>query len=236
MSIPLKDSLLVPWANNFATRISASGNPYSVSTAQQTEMTARTTAFVDAYNALMDARADGTRAASQTAAKDSAKDSLLELGRELYAFIAANTSISDADKILVGVHVRAAGASPVPAPTARPGIDLVSVVARTVTVHIHDSASSTKRGKPAGAVSAWVYTYVGAEYPSDPSLWQFQGAFNKPEAKIVFPDSVANGAQVWICAAWVNRRGETGPVSVPITTNVQGGGMSASAANIKIAA
>ncbi len=236
MAIPKKDALLVPWANNFATRISASGNPYSISTAQQAEMTARTTAFVDAYNALMDARADGTRAQSQTATKDAKKDSLLELGRELYAFIAANTSISDADKILAGVHVRAASASPIPAPTARPGMDLVSVVARTVTVHIHDSASSTKRGKPAGAISAWVYTFVGAEYPSDPSLWQFHGAFNKPEAKIDFPNTVPSGAQVWICAAWVSRRGEAGPSSVPISTNVQGGGASAQQQELKIAA
>jgi hypothetical protein len=236
MAIPTKDAQLVPWANNFSTRIGASGNPYSIPAAQATEMMARTTAFITSYNSLMDARADGTKAESQTADKDAKKSALLELGRELYAFVAANTSISDADKILAGVHVRSDKNSAVPAPTARPGMDLVSVVARTVTVHIHDSASSSKRGKPAGAISAWVYSYVGAEYPSDPSLWQFQGAFNKPEAEIVFPDSVVNGAQVWICAAWVSRRGETGPVSVPITTNVQGGGMSASSANMKIAA
>ncbi len=236
MAIPTKDAQLVPWANNFSTRISASGNPYSVSTVQATEMTSRTAAFVASYNALMDARADGTKAQSQTADKDAKKSAVMDLGRELYAFVAANTSISDADKILVGVHVRGDKNSAVPAPTARPGMDLVSVVGRTATVHVHDSASSSKRGKPAGALSAWVYTYVGSEYPSDPSLWQFRGAFNKPKAEIVFPDSVANGQQVWICAAWASRRGETGPVSVPITTNVQGGGMSASTANIRIAA
>ncbi len=235
MAIPTKDALLVPWANNFSTRISASGNPYFVSAAQATEMTSLTAAFVGSYNTLMGARADGTKAESQTADKDAKKSALMDLGRELYAFIAASTSISDADKILAGVHVRGAKNSAVPAPTARPGMDIVSVVARTVTVNIHDSASSTKRRKASGATSAFVYTYAGENYPTDPTLWQFQGAATKSIYKIIFRDTVASGAQVWVCAAWVNRRGETGPVSVPITTNVQGGGVSASA-NMKIAA
>ncbi|MEO6435544.1 MAG: hypothetical protein ABIP55_07250 [Tepidisphaeraceae bacterium] len=235
MAIPTKDALLVPWANNFSARVSVAGNPYSVSAAQAAEMSSRTAAFVASYNALMDARADGTKAESQTADKDTKKSALLELGRELYAFIAANTSISDADKILVGVHVRGDKNSAVPAPTARPGMDLVSAIARTVTVNIHDIASSTKRRKADGAIFAFVYSFVGENYPTDPTLWQFRGAATKSTYEIVFPDSVASGAQVWICAAWVNRRGETGPVSVPITTNVQGGGVSASA-NMKIAA
>lgn len=130
--------------------------------------------------------------------------------------------------------IRKVKPTPIPAPTARPGMDLVAVVVRTVTVNIHDSASSTKRRKAAGATAAFVYTYVGESYPTDPTLWQFQGPATKSTYEIVFPDSVASGAQVWICAAWMNRRGETGPVSVPITTNIQGGGMSAS--SMKIAA
>jgi hypothetical protein len=236
MSVPLKDSLLVPWSTNFDTRITATPTTFGLTAAQATAYTALHDPFVAGYNAMMAARADGTRSEAQTAIKDAAKTALLAMARELYSFVQANTSVSDADKILLGVKPRDYSKSTISAPTARPGMDLVSVVARTVTVHIHDSASSSKRGKPAGAISAWVYTYVGSEYPSDPSMWQFQGAFNKPEAEIVFPDSVASGAQVWICAAWASRRGETGPVSVPITTNVQGGGVSASTANIKIAA
>jgi hypothetical protein len=228
MAIPMKDALLVPWASNFATRISAEGNPYGISTGQQTEMTARTAAFTDAYNALMDARADGTRSAAMTQAKDTSKESLLLLARELYGIISSNPSISDADKILAGVHVRATP-SPVPAPVVSPGVDVMSVVARTVTVNIHDSASSTKRGKPSGCKSAFVYSYVGAEYPSDPALWNFEGATTKPKFQVVFDGSVPSGATVWITAAWANGKQELGPPSMPVTTNLPGGGSSTEA-------
>ena len=84
-------------------------------------------------------------------------------------------------------------------------------------------------GKPDGAVAAWVYSFVGTNYPTDPTEWDFQGATTRSTHEIVFPDSVANGAQVWICAAWINAKQEAGPVSVPITTNVQGGGMAQAA-------
>jgi hypothetical protein len=91
------------------------------------------------------------------------------------------------------------------------------------------SGVPNKRGKPDGAVAAWVYSFVGTNYPADPSQWDFQGATTKSTHEIVFPDTVASGAQVWICAAWINAKQEPGPASVPITTNVQGGGMAQAA-------
>ncbi|MGN6727358.1 MAG: hypothetical protein ACTHLZ_15675 [Tepidisphaeraceae bacterium] len=235
MAIPMKDAQLAPWANNFSTRITAVGNPYQIPDAQGDLMVSRTAAFVTAYNTLMAARSDGTWAESQTAIKDAAKAAVLEIGRELYATIAASTSISDADKILAGVHVRADTHTSVAGPTARPGMELVSVVSRTLTARIFDSASATKRGKPVGAVQAFCYTFVGETYPSDPALWQFQGAFTKGTCEITFPDTVPGGAQVWVCAAWVSRKGETGPASMPIPANIQGGGVG-TASSMKIAA
>jgi len=232
MAIPTKDALLVPWANNFSARINASGNPYSVSAVRASEMTARTMAFDEAYGVLMTNRADGTKAESQTANKDAKKAALLEMARELYAFIAANTSISEADKILAGVHARSDKNSVISAPTARPTMDVVGVVTRRVRVSIH--GSTTTIAKPAGSIFAFVYTFVGETYPSDPTLWQFKGAATKSAYNIDFHDSVVSGAQIWVCAAWVNRRGETGPVSVPVTTHIQGGG--ANSAQMKIAA
>jgi hypothetical protein len=193
-------------------------------------------AYIAAYNVMMAARAQGTRSETQTMMRNSTRRALIAYARELYGMVQANNSVSDADKVLLGIHVRDNSKSKINAPTERPGVDVLSVVGRTVTVLIYDSASIGKRGKPRGAVSAWVYTHAGPDFPSDPSRWQFRGAFNRPKARIVFPDSVANGEQVWIRAAWVSRRGETGPVSEPITTNIQGGGTSAATKTIRAAA
>jgi hypothetical protein len=117
-----------------------------------------------------------------------------------------------------------------------PGMDVVSVANRTVTVHVHDSANSNKRGKPAGATAAYVYSFVGAEYPADASAWTFEGATTKPRFQVGFPSTVAGGTQVWLCAAWVNAKQEAGPTSVPITTTLQGGGAAAGEPSLKLAA
>ena len=225
--IPTKDSLLVPYSTNFNDKIVATPATFSLSAAQAAAYTPLHTAFITAYNAMMAARADGTRSESLTSAKNDAKDDLLAYGRELYSFVQASSSVSDANRILLGVDPKDGGRTPVPAPTARPAMAIASVAARTVTVNVYDATSKTKRGKPDGAVNAFIYSFVGDSYPSDPTAWQFCGPTTKSTYDIVFPDSVANGTQVWFCAVWCNRKGETGPISMPITTNIQGGGANA---------
>ncbi|MCC6422594.1 MAG: hypothetical protein IT447_03880 [Phycisphaerales bacterium] len=74
-----------------------------------------------------------------------------------------------------------------------------------------DSAISNKRGKPAGALA----------------VWQFQGSATKSRHEITFADSVPSGQPIWIRCAWINRKQEVGPMSLPVTTNIQGGVASA---------
>jgi len=239
--IPVKDSLLVPFSTNFNDRIVASPLVFQLSAPQAAAYTALHAPYVAAYNAMMAARADGTRSQSLTATKDSTKLGLLNYARQLYSFVQSNKSVTDANKILLGIHLRVIPA-PIPRPAVRPGMDIISVSGRTVSVNIPDSASSTKRGKPAGTEAAWVYSFVGAEYPSDPSQWNFEGATTKAKFNITFPNTVAGGTQVWVTAAWINAKQEAGPTSVPITTNLQGGGAASAGAGaggeakIKIAA
>lgn len=223
MAIPKKDSLLVPYSANFNDRIVAAPVNFGLTAAQATRYTVVHAPYVAAYEAMTEAREAGTRSQSLTAAKDTAKAELLEYGRELYAFVQANTVVSAANKELLGVRVRDVNPTPVPPPTERPGMIVVSAFARTVMVRIFDEASRFKRGKPVGALGANVYSFVGTTYPTDPTTWQYEGQATKPDFQITFPDTVEPGSQVWITAAWYNRKGETGPPSVPVTTFVQGG-------------
>ena len=39
----------------------------------------------------------------------------------------------------------------------------------------HSGADSTTRRKPGGTTGAFVYSFVGDDYPSDPTTWQFEG-------------------------------------------------------------
>lgn len=169
------------------------------------------------------------------AIKDAKKRELDAMARELVRIIQAYPPLTDDQRRELKITVRKSR-TPVPAPTARPMVEVASVVVRTVTVNVYDPTSATKRNKPAGSVGAKLYTFVGANYPSDPGLWDYQGDFTKSKCEITFADSVPSGAQVWVCAAWYNRKGETGQPSVPITTNIQGGGASEDTPGMKIAA
>lgn len=236
MAIPTQDSQLVPFSTNFNTRLVASGvSIYKITAGQVTGYTGVHTAYLAAYNAMILARESGVRSESLTATKDDAKKALLDDARPIYNPVAYNVTIADADKILLGVHVRVSN-SPIPPPSVTPAVDVVSVIARTVTLNIHDSALATRRGKPAGATAAYVFSFVGANYPADPADWKMEGGTTKARFEVLFPSEVAGGTQVWIRCCWVNAKQQTGPMSVPIATTLQGGGTMAEAPLLKMAA
>lgn len=230
--LPTADKALAAFSLNFSTLLTANFAAYGLpqSTAASYGI------FYDTYNAaLTAAQQPPTRGNATVLAKNSAKKNLIILTREIARTIVNNMNVNNAQRQELGLTIRKIKPTPVPAPSTRPSVDISSVSVRTVTVHIHDGPAD-KRGKAAGAIGAKVYSYIGDSYPSDPTLWAYQGDSTKSKYPIAFPDSVASGTQVWVCAAWYNRKGETGPVSVPITTNLQGGGAGATSSSMKIAA
>jgi hypothetical protein len=48
-------------------------------------------------------------------------------------------------------------------------------------------------------------------------------------ARLLFPDTVASGATVWLSANWVSARGRTGPACAPVRFTIQGGALPAAA-------
>lgn len=230
MAMPTQDPLLVPFSTNMNTRFVASGvSTYLLTAGQVSGYTDRHEAYLEAYNTLIEAREAGTWSRTQTVLKDEAKAALLGYGRGIYAQIAGNPLISDSDKMLVGITIPAVPSS-IGRPSVRPGLHIDGVNGRIVSMSIHDNSVAPPRAKVPGAVAAWVYSFVGNDYPSNPSEWNFQGACTGRDFQISFEDSVPAGAKVWICAAWINRKQEAGPTSIPLSTNLQGGGSEVEAA------
>jgi len=224
------DAEMASGSANFSTRITATPTAYGLVAAQAISYAAVNAIYQTTYTTAI---TPVTRTKGAVEAKNQAKVNLKAAASDLAKIIDGTPTVTNQQKIDLGLSIRFTP-SPIPAPSVRPGMDIVSVANRTVKVHIHDSASSTKRGKPAGTTAAWVYSFVGAEYPADPTAWNFEGSTTRAKFEVVFPNTVAGGTQVWVCAAWINGKQEAGPVSVPITTNLQGGGMSSS--TMKIAA
>lgn len=217
-AVPTKDEILLSWSLNFKTLLSATPANYFMSAGQATTYSTAHAAFAAA---LTTAITPATRTKGSIAAKDTAKDALLILARGYSKMIGANPQISDQLKIDIGVNVRARP-QPIPAPTATPVVEFVSVVGNTVRVKLKDNEGS-KRGKPVGVAGASIFSAVSSVAPTEPSAFRFEGNTSKPIIDIVFPNTVAPGSRVWICAFWFSAKMESGPSCAPVGVFLQGG-------------
>lgn len=212
------DAELYTGAQSFSTKITASAVSFGLTSALATQLATYTSGYVSAYDAALDPE---TRTRGNVAAKNTAKDLLRRYIADLAKIIIGTPSVTDAQIIDLGLNVRAMPQS-IPAPGVRPGIDLISVSGKSVTVGIHDSASSSKRGKPEGCVLAKVYSFIGSTYPEDPAEWTYEGDCTRNRFVVSFPAAAA-GTQVWICAAWANAKAQAGPIAEPISAFLQYG-------------
>src|ERR671913_1758924 len=110
MAIPKKDAELVAWSTNFETRITASPTAFGLTAPLATAYSALHDAFVAAYDAASN---DGTRSKSLVAAKDLAKANLLANARDLYQVVQGTPTVTDVQRIDLGINVRKTEPTPV---------------------------------------------------------------------------------------------------------------------------
>ena len=228
MAISTKDSDLVSFGTNFSTRITATPATWHLLAADATQYSTLLAAYVAAYTANRSALDSKIRSSSLAAAKDLAKDSFLTYARSLYSRVQADATVADADKLLLGITIRATPV-PTPVPSVSPAVDIVSVTGRTVKIRVHDAAGDGKRLKPPGVKGAAICTHVGPTGPTDPSAYQWQGNTTRSIVDLPFADDLAPGTVVWITAMYFNERQQNGPACTPISATLQFG-MSSEAA------
>ena len=218
------DAELVAGSLNFATLIAANPLQYGLSVPQATAYGTLNTAYANSYNTAND---PSTRTTVSVATKNQARVNLVANARLLASAIDLTPTVTVAMKLALGITVKAPP-TPTPVPATAPSLDVISVVGRTVKIRVHDM-SMPKKTKPPGTVNATLFSFVGAVAPAGLSGWKFEGVTTRAIFDVNFSDTVPGGAQVWLTAYWSNARAETGPVSDPISTNLQGGGVSKAA-------
>jgi hypothetical protein len=197
---------------------------YGVTAPQITAYGVLTTNFNDL---LALAIAPATRTPVSIADKNNAKDTLKEASVNLAKIITATQTVTNAMLIALRMNERVIP-TPRPVPGTPPTVEVISVAGRLVTIRVHDTETEG-RGLPFGAVGANIYSYAGPTAPSDPREYHFEGMATRAKTQIVFPDSVASGATIWLSAQWVSRRGDTSVGSTPMCFTLQGGALPAAA-------
>ena len=216
--LPGKDDALLAWAEQFGVLIQASPTTYGLVAADATAFGVVKTSFADA----MAANAPGVRSQATVAAKNGAKAALKTSARFLADRIQGTASVTDAQKLELGLTVRAQP-QPIPAPSVSPDMDLISMIANVARIRIHDAATASRR-KPSGCVSANVFSYVGESAPTDPAAWKFEGGTTRSIFDVTFDAELAPGTKCWITCQWLSRKMLAGPAAQPISTVIQFGG------------
>jgi hypothetical protein len=223
-SIPRTDPGLLLWAQNFYGVANPSPTTYGLTAAL---LTALNTA-ISSFSTALAACDPGQRTRAATATKNAARTALVTQCRLLINLVDGAASVTNAQKIELGIRVRSAP-TPIPPPASSPTLKVLSVEKWTVSVKLSDAEDSARRGKPAGTIGAAVYSYVGPTPPSEIGAWKFEGNVGRVKFAIPFAATLAPGTRVWLTAQWFNARKQAGPACDPVATNLQGGSVAMAA-------
>ncbi|HEX3358500.1 MAG TPA: hypothetical protein VHS31_16115 [Tepidisphaeraceae bacterium] len=216
MAITTKDADLVSFGQNFSARITASPATFNLTAAEATQYSTLLAGFVSAYQANKNAFDSGTRSKSLAAAKDTAKANFLTFARDLYGTVQSDSTVSDANKALLGIVNRAAP-SPRPAPADSPKLTILSVTGSVVKCQVADRAFPDTKRKPATADGVTILSFAGTTPPpaGDP-MWKLEGQTGKNIFSVQFTSSVEAGTPCWITCMWYSKRGDYSPACDPV--------------------
>lgn len=215
---------LASGAANLISIVTVAPTSFGVTPAELTSYSTLSSSFA---TLLTQAQNPATRTSvvveNKNVAKKALKSGSVNMARTIIAF----PSVTNAQLLSLRLNERVSPA-PRPVPSEPPTIDVISVTGRVVKVRIHDGSTESRR-KPFGAIGANVFSFVGPTSPTDPSEYHYEGMATRATTEIVFPDTVASGATVWLSAQWVSARGQASIGSVPISFTIQGGALPAAA-------
>ena len=215
---PRKDDALLAWSANAKTLITATPTAYGLTAAFATQYGG----IHDLFATALAACEPGVRTQAAVAAKNTARANLLEQIRLMTNLVNGTATVTDAQKITLGITVRAQP-SPQPPPSSWPILTVKSSYGTMVTLGLGSSDPGSKRGRPAGVFGASVFSFVGAEAPSDISEWKFEGNTGRTQLTVTFPSDTAPGTKVFFTAFWFNGSKASGPACAAISTNLPGG-------------
>lgn len=224
LSFPPADDALLAWSVNFRDLITANPTAYNLVAGDATAYAVVHTSYATALAACDPAQRNKTATAAKNAARTVLKNAATLLANKVYA----GASVTDAQKIELGIPPRATPTVN-PTPDTAPVLQVISSSAWTVRMRLRD-ANGDGRGKPPGVIGASVFSYVGANPPTDISQYKFEGNTGRVnKIDVQFSDALPAGTRVWLTAFWFNGRKASGPMCAAIGTNLPGGSVSMAA-------
>lgn len=206
--IPGPDANFQAWQSNFVTYANANLAALGLVAADMTPVTATQTGWTTAFPAHV-AAVNAAKAAKQT--KDEARAAYVGAIRPLVRRLQASAVVSDAEKASLGINVRATPA-PIGAPTTAPIVSIECGNRLQQTLRFVDSATPTRKAKPAGVLGVEIWSKVGTTPPAGESDLRFVAVDTNAPYLMDF-DSADGGKTNYVWMRWVSPTGERGPWS-----------------------
>lgn len=173
--IPAQDALFSNWLLNFSTLLTDSPATYGLTAPDAVIVANQEAAFAAAYALAID---PSTRTSVTVASKDAARASAESVVRPYAVTISLNPSVTNGEKVAIGVTVRSNIPTPIPAPVTPAVISLISAMPLTQQLQIRAVGSSTK-AKPQGCIAIEVARSVGTVAATDPNQLAIVGQYGK---------------------------------------------------------
>lgn len=216
--IPAPDADFNAWQINFITYASANLAGLGLVAGDLTPVTSQQLAWSIQYPAHITAQAG---AQSARATKDATRILFEAAIRPLVARLQASPAVSDGERAALGITIPSPG-GPIGPPTTHPIIKLECGNRLQHTIHFVDSATPTKKAKPAGVLGAEIWialTSVGSPTPTDPAVFSFVALDTRTPYTLDFL-GVDGGKNAHYLLRWVNPKGDKGPWSETATATI----------------
>jgi hypothetical protein len=206
--IPGPDASFQAWQSNFVTYANANLAALGLVAADMVPITAAQTTWTTAFPAHV-AAANAAKAAKQT--KDEARAAYVAAIRPLVRRLQASSVVTDAEKASLGITV-AQTPSPIGPPTTMPIVSIECGNRLQQTLRFVDSATPTKKAKPAGVLGVEIWNKVGTTPPTGETDLRFVAVDTSAPYVMSF-DSADGGKTNYVWMRWVSPTGERGPWS-----------------------
>lgn len=219
--IPAKDADFALWASNFSALITATPTAYGLIAGDAVAIASVNSPFQAAF--LLSTN-PATRTSPTVATTRGARASAEAVMRPYAMRINANQSVTNAQRLNLGLTVRVTTPTPIPAPATSPALVLVAAVPGQMELQYRDSSTPTAKAKPFGAVALALFSKVAATPTADPADATFAALVTKTPFLVPFTSPEA-GQTATFFARWVTASGpsgiaQNGPWSAPLSVVV----------------
>lgn len=206
--IPVTDSGVDDWGNNFASLISAGPSTYGLT---PTDAAAIQSAFDTYHNAFLLGGTSGrvpinptTRTVVTVGDKNNSKHAFVDLARTYASQIRLNPGVTNPNKIALRLNLPNNTPSPIPAPTTVPILMFLGATPGQHTLRYADQLTPALRRKPPGVIGMQLFLGVDTTPILDPALCALYAVTTSQPVGITFSPADAGKVATYF-GRWQNR-------------------------------